>query len=464
MWVKPWGEWTLQSYSHKSHTSHEGSREGCPRRTINQRGAGPIRREGCIVAGYDKNFLDVEVPLPEFAPSLQELVLQKSELRDGYYADYVNYTIAMHREHRTALFCALNIDQNKIMGVKRSNGWRTDSRVGDENQLNNDYYYNNPWDRGHLARRSSAAWGDSKREAKRASDETFYFTNASLQHANFNQDEWLSLENWVKALDLDKDGRISVFSGPIFGDYARSLQPAGRKLAIIPSAFFKVVFFVNKASELEVRAFIMLQDKNALRDKGGRELFDFQNYQVSVAEIEERTGLLFDSAIPDANPLLFHENEETQKKLKISHVPERIEVDGEQEIINPGEPRQYIMDDEIDVYIAAAQVNPDGNERAGEWVSIINLSNEDKDLDGWTLSDTRRKPLKLSGTLGPGEAMRVGPISPVQLGNKGGVIVLSDKKKNRVDRVKYTEVDARDEGRPVIFAYRAERAQDIPEV
>jgi hypothetical protein len=31
------------------------------------------------------------------------------------------------------------------------------------------------------------AWGDSKEAAKRASDGTMKFTNATLQHMNFNQ-------------------------------------------------------------------------------------------------------------------------------------------------------------------------------------------------------------------------------------------------------------------------------------
>ncbi|MGF1457084.1 MAG: DNA/RNA non-specific endonuclease [Alphaproteobacteria bacterium] len=413
------------------------------------------------MAGYDPNFLDVEVALPEFAPVLEELVLEKPELRDGFYADYVNYTIAMHREHRTALFCALNIDQNKIQSVKRSNDWRIDSRVGNTYQLNNDYYYRNPWDRGHLARRSAAAWGDSSRTAKRASDETFYFTNAALQHSNFNQDEWLALEDWVKALNLDRDGKISVISGPIFGDYARSIQPQGRDRAIIPAAFYKVVFFVNKSNELEVRAFMMLQDKDAMRDKSGRQMFDFQNYQVTVAEIEERTGLIFPDEIPDKNPLLFYENEEKSKELNISHFPERIEVDSEVEIIGKDQSRKIFMDEDVDVFIAAALVNPKGNEREGEWISIINLSNEKVDLKGWTLSDTRRPPLELSGTLEPGQSQTVKPVTPLQLGNNGGVIELYDEARQRIDRVKYTATDAAHEGRPVIFAYREALSQEV---
>jgi endonuclease G, mitochondrial len=80
---------------------------------------------------------------------------------------------------------ASNINQDKLLGVKRSRFSR-DSRAG-EFQLDDAYYVDNAWDRGHLARRASMAWGDSKEAAKRASDGTMKFTNATLQHMNFNQ-------------------------------------------------------------------------------------------------------------------------------------------------------------------------------------------------------------------------------------------------------------------------------------
>jgi endonuclease G len=242
--------------------------------------------------GYRTDFLGVEVPFPTFTPELDQKVLRKQILTDEIYADYINYTIVMNADLRTPVFAALNIDQQKLKNVSQR-GWRIDSRIGSENQLNNDYYAANPWDRGHLARRASAAWGDSLREAKQASDDTFFFSNASLQHENFNQDEWSALEDWVKDLSIDGTDKISVFSGPFFEPFVRSITPQGRTTALIPSGFFKVVAFINKSNELDARAFIMRQDADTLLDKRGRRMFEFQRYQVSIMEIEELTGLLF---------------------------------------------------------------------------------------------------------------------------------------------------------------------------
>ena len=119
------------------------------------------------MAGYDPDFLPVSVPLPALAPSLEGDVLHRSGLRDERYADYVNYTIAMHRPFRTLLFAALNVDQQLLKKTRRSSRWRIDSRIGAAHQLDNAHYRSNPWDRGHLARRATAGWGETVRIVQR---------------------------------------------------------------------------------------------------------------------------------------------------------------------------------------------------------------------------------------------------------------------------------------------------------
>ncbi|MBB4287856.1 DNA/RNA non-specific endonuclease [Roseospira goensis] len=181
------------------------------------------------------------VDLPRFSPALEASILRTPALTGEVVAEYVNYSVVMNRQphRRSAVVAALNIDQTQVRDVRRSDRWRVDSRIGAAHQLDNDYYYDNPWDRGHLARRASAAWGRSNAAAGRASDETFYYSNATLQHKHYNQDEWLALEDWVLALDRLADGRVSSFSGPIYDSFVRSIEPEGRPLATVPSAFFK---------------------------------------------------------------------------------------------------------------------------------------------------------------------------------------------------------------------------------
>ncbi|WP_051906353.1 DNA/RNA non-specific endonuclease [Methylomarinum vadi] len=85
----------------------------------------------------------------------------------------------------------------------------------------------------------------------------------------------VGLEDWVYGLKLDSNGKITSFSGPFYGDFDRTIRPSGRREALIPAGFFKVVCFVNKeTNKLDVRAFVIYQDEAALRDKSGRSLYN----------------------------------------------------------------------------------------------------------------------------------------------------------------------------------------------
>ena len=425
--------------------------------------------------GYDENFLDVRVPLPTFSPELSEWILEKPSLRDSIYAEYVNYTVVMNKERRAPVFAALNINQ-KLMRTVDRRGFRLDrSRVGKKFQLGPKYYYKNPYDKGHLAMRHNAAWGKTDKEAQLASDETHYYTNASLQHENFNKDEWVSLEQWVGSLKLDLDDKISSFSGPIYGHFSRTVTvvtPTGRQCAAVPAAFFKVIFFINKHTEkLDVKAFIVVQDKEARKNREGRKIYDAQSYQTTVREIQEKTGLIFEDAIAETNPLLYTDSEDRRRDFGISHFPERIEIDRPEEIIDGSEPRVYNAEDEIDVFIAAALVNPEGPERKNEWISLLNLDNKDIDLSKWTLKtipnhtveSKKQFPQLELGTvlpknrrlLGHGEAIRVQPIAPLQLNNRGATIVLKDDAKRQIDRVKYTRSDVKSGKTVKLYEYEA---------
>jgi len=412
--------------------------------------------------GYDPNFLsqDYEIGLPQFRAEITEEVLSRPELRDGKYADYIYYTVAMHREFRTPLFAALNIDRSKSVTTQRTSRWNVDSRVGAENQLNNDYYRRNDWDRGHLAMRYAAAWGETGRKAQKAADATFFYTNAALQHANFNQDEWLALEKWVMAFEDAAQDRICEFSGPIFGDYMRTVRPTDRPIAFVPTAFYKVLAFLNTDAKLEVRAFIIFQDEAALSDKQGKKTFNNQIYQVSVADVEALTGLDFPDELAAVNPIWFKESESAKAVRNVTRFPERRDVNGVEDIIareTDARPNDY-RDEEIPIFIAGAMVDPAGPEHAGEWVSLLNMSGESLSIEGWTLLDRNRRKLVLTGEIGPGEARRIQPLRPVMLANKPdedrpGLIILNNQDGDQVDRVSYRRKDLPGEGMPIIFAY-----------
>lgn len=410
--------------------------------------------------GYNENFLDgIRLPLPAYSIDLDSEILKRDNLRNSVIADYIHYSVVMNRsnEKRSPAFVALNINQNQHLQTDRTNRWKTDPRIGFDNQLDNEYYRNNPWDKGHMARRTTAAWGESQLQAQRASNETFYYTNACLQHANINQDEWLALEDWVFDLKLDADGRITTFSGPFYADFDRSIKPDGRPLALIPAGFFKIVCFKNKESgKLDVRAFVMYQDEKALEDKSGHKRYNNQTYQTTVSLIEELTGLQFDDEVYQANPMRHNVPIEQPASGANGHATpstaaEHIEIGRSSDILSASDPRQTINDDIVDIFISAAMINPKGKDKGHEWISLLNLGSSNVNLHNWKLIDNSDRSKTIEDiTLKPGESFVVNEISPLQLGNQGDVIKLFDAQGARIDWVNYSKHMVK-EGQPIVF-------------
>lgn len=396
------------------------------------------------MAGYNPNHLDgIILPMPTYTIELEAELLEQ-----GKVYDYPNYSLVMNaaREKRSLVVAGFNLNQSKLKRVSRGK-WRADRRVGSANQLENSYYRNNDWDRGHMVRSATAGWGDTYSDAQHSTRETYYYSNCCLQHANLNQDEWLyHLEDWVKDLDLDKDGLITTFTGPFYGDNDRTVRPSGHDLALVPAGFFKVVCFINKDSNnLDVRAFIMHQDHEALADKLGRTRYNNQTYQVTITEVEQLTGLKFDSAVYHANPLIANPETAQERGLSKGYVlPERFEVARPSDILDAASPRINILDDIEDVFISAAMPNPEGVDQNSEWVAIANYENKSVDVSGWMLTDNSGAQLIIGSAIAvakciiaPGGSIVVKGIAPIKLSRYQDVIKLFNEKGDRVDWVNY---------------------------
>jgi uncharacterized protein YukJ len=102
------------------------------------------------------------------------------------------------------------------------------------------------------------------------------------------------------------------------------------------------------------------------------------------------------------------------------------------------------------VRIVAALVNAVSSPEI-EAVSLLNTSPAVVDLEGWALLDKQKNRQALSGTIGPGETLRVRVVPPAQLSNKGGLITLLNADGLRVDGVSYTREEAQNPGWTVVF-------------
>lgn len=240
-----------------------------------------------LLVPYDADFLGDGFQVP--TPRLGARVLADA-FAGGRPLDYVHYSLVLSERRRVALYTAVNIDGAHVVRLGREGlPWMLDKRVPADKQLGPRYYANNPWDKGHLVRRSDPVWGPL-RVAREANAATFFYTNAAPQHENFNQDEWLVLEDWVLEHAVDQAYRLCVFTGPVLLEDDPRLGDAQ-----VPSGFWKVIAVRDATADgddLSVLAFFMKQAPMS-RDKNGKDLLELTRYQVTVAAVEEWTGLDF---------------------------------------------------------------------------------------------------------------------------------------------------------------------------
>ena len=247
--------------------------------------------------GYDPEFLgpgSLRVPLPQLAPAQTQLaarLLQAGAGSDRHELKYHHYSVVMNGERRLAFFTAVNIDGRKAREIAReSDKWFYDPRIRRDQQVGNELYADNPFDRGHLVRRLDPAWGRTERIAKVANDDTFHFTNCSPQHEQFNQGQnlWQGVENFLLDRATGADQKLTVFTGPVFRDD----DPVYRDVPI-PLEYWKVAVLAGPDGELAALAFLVTQ-ADLVRPVVEEAAIDTARiFQTSIAEVERLTELDF---------------------------------------------------------------------------------------------------------------------------------------------------------------------------
>ncbi|WP_422390159.1 DNA/RNA non-specific endonuclease [Arthrobacter sp. N1] len=237
--------------------------------------------------GFDEQFLGVPVPVPSLAGV------------DTVLLPYTHFSVLMRPDKRLAAITALGIDGAKLMDLDRSGiDWRLDPRLPEDQQTGERVYARNDIDRGHLVRRASAVWGDTRAEAATANEDTFHYTNAAPQAAKFNQglELWLGLESYLLENAADNGRRLIVFTGPMFSD----LDPMYRGVEI-PLRYLKVAVFLQEGT-LAATGYVVDQTPQladlpdvprpgAVDDGDAPPLGPFRTFQVPIRDIAALTGL-----------------------------------------------------------------------------------------------------------------------------------------------------------------------------
>jgi endonuclease G, mitochondrial len=242
------------------------------------------------VTGFDPHFLPIPVNFPQHTTPPDALL------------HYRHFSVAMNAARRMPFYTAVNIDAVKYNHLKKDipsrkemggDDWNIEPRLVPTAQLPKSFYAENDFDLGHMVRREDALWGDTLEEALAANDDTFFLTNATPQHKDFNRnaERWKGLEDYALRNARKFDLRLSVFSGCIFDPHDRHLKGIQ-----IPGKFWKIIIMAKEDGKLSATGYIIHQD-DLIQDDTDRELGfqyqQFKTYQVPLTAIEKATALSF---------------------------------------------------------------------------------------------------------------------------------------------------------------------------
>ena len=252
--------------------------------------------------GYDPSFLEtIEVPLPRVSKAMeQDTARVKSDAQkngDPFELAYYHYSVYMNKRRRTAWFSAANVDgdHRPNIGKRRGDRWYTDPRILKSEQIGQEAFERGI-DRGHLTRRQDTAWGDDVESATLANNDTFHFTNCSLQASPFNQgkDRWQGLEQFLLEQHAKKERRrLIVITGPLFAANDPIYKNERMNYAVrCPLQFWKICVLIRRDGTPSATGFVLGQE-DIQNLPGFEEAFDVAATQIRVADLEERTGLDF---------------------------------------------------------------------------------------------------------------------------------------------------------------------------
>ncbi|MDR6417037.1 DNA/RNA non-specific endonuclease [Pseudarthrobacter sulfonivorans] len=235
--------------------------------------------------GYSPDFLGLQIAPPTIGAALQDDTVR---LDGSEVIPYTHFSLALSKSRRFARWVAWNIDGGTLKKISR-NGipFIKDARIPAEFQSGDELYSGNRLDRGHLARRADLVWGPLP-EAKSANIDSFFFTNITPQMDDFNQSSkegvWGRLEDAVFADVEVQDLKVSAFGGPVFHDDDRVYRETR-----LPREYWKVLAYVEQG-EFKSHAFLLTQNLNPFE---AIDFDEFRAFQISTAELEERTQLQF---------------------------------------------------------------------------------------------------------------------------------------------------------------------------
>ncbi len=208
-----------------------------------------------------------------------------------------NYSILYDPSRYAALWTAY-VYSDAYHGSGTGSGWAVNPQIPASKQTSVKSAYPSvdgvTYDRGHQIPNADRNADNSLQ------NQTYYWTNSTPQHASFNQGIWNNLENQVRSLAASTDS-VYVITGPVYqtaggSETVRTFVNSSNdsKVVPIPNYYFKVLLKVRRSGGTVTAAsaigFWFTHEAHSGEN--------WQNFAVSVDEVERKTGFNFFANLP----------------------------------------------------------------------------------------------------------------------------------------------------------------------
>ena len=206
----------------------------------------------------------------------------------------LNYAIGYDARWHHPRWVAFRFDtETRPTRVKRSGKFTFDPLLAPSERLTGQTYPGKVYDRGHLVASHDRVF------SQEANEQTFYMSNMTPQVKQFNQKYWVALERLVQDL-----GRNNSFADTLYivkggaindpKDFSKVLTLEGKKVPV-PRHNYMALLKVKNGTYSSIG--FWLENKDYGR-AGKKE--DMVKHAVTIAKLEELTGINFFHNLPDA--------------------------------------------------------------------------------------------------------------------------------------------------------------------
>lgn len=241
--------------------------------------------------------------------------LKKHGLPSNNYIEHKAFIFEYSEQHEQAKWVSHIITPDIAnLGFARSNDFRIDPLVTSGTTDSIDYflydgskpkkrrYEGYGYDRGHLAASADFRWSEE------ALSESYFYSNISPQHPEFNRGVWADLESLLREYVIDNNVSLTIVSAPILIETLPKIKQSPNGVSI-PHQFIKIAYDATNERSI---AFLMPNKKLPNPPS---------YYAMSVNDLEEITGYNYFPNIDEVVESTYSENDWFKESLDGNTTP-----------------------------------------------------------------------------------------------------------------------------------------------